>query len=167
MTNFVPELGRLVIADDATIEGSGLGFSNADRVGTADELGLPRALVKTQWLNFAPRAGFAWRPFGGNRHVLRGGYGVFFGNQVQNPVRNDLANVFPFAISQTVNRRTTDATYLTMSNPYPIPPNFISGVTNVNGFELNAPLPYLQSWNLTWEQEVGGSSAIEVAYVGS
>ena len=167
MTNFVPELGRLVIADDATIEGSGLGFSNADRVGTADELGLPRALVKTQWLNFAPRAGFAWRPFGGNRHVLRGGYGVFFGNQVQNPVRNDLANVFPFAISQTVNRRTTDPTYLTMSNPYPIPPNFISGVTNVNGFELNAPLPYLQSWNLTWEQEVGGSSAIEVAYVGS
>jgi len=29
--------------------------------------------------------------------VVRGGYGIFYGNNLWNPVRNDLANVYPFA----------------------------------------------------------------------
>lgn len=167
ITNFVPELQQLVIADDATLQGTGLGFTDASKVATADEVGLPRSLVFTKWKNFAPRFGFAWRPFGGNRQVLRGGYGIFYGNQLQNPVRNDLANVFPFAVSQTINRQTTNPDYLTMDNPFPVPPNLTSGVTNVNGFQYDAPIPYLQSWNVTWEQEIGGSSAVEASYVGS
>ena len=31
------------------------------------DVGLPATIVKTDYNNFAPRFGFAWRAFGGNR----------------------------------------------------------------------------------------------------
>src|SRR5262249_52815140 len=33
--------------------------------------------------------------------------------------------------------------------------------------DLHAPTPYAQNWNLTVEREIGGSTAIEIAYVGA
>jgi outer membrane receptor protein involved in Fe transport len=167
ITNFIPELGRVILADDRTIQGTGIAFTDATKFGVARDFNLPAPLVYVCWGDIAPRVGFAWRPFGGNRAVVRGGYGIFYGTQVQNPVRNDLANVFPFAISQTINRKTNDPSYLTLSDPFPVAANLTSGVTNVNGFDLHAPTPYVQSWNLTLEREIGWSSAIEIAYVGS
>lgn len=166
-TNFAPELGKLVIADDRTIRNAGIQFPQSDlaRIGIARDLGLPASLVYTRYNDFAPRIGFAWRPFGGNRSVIRGGYGIFYGTTLQNPVRNDLANVVPFAISQTINRRTSDAAYLTLSNPFPAAPSL--ALSTVNGFELHAHTPYLQSWNMTIEREIGFGSAIEISYAGS
>ncbi len=162
-TNFVPELGKQILADDSTLKGSGIVFTNPDRVGVARDYGLPPALTFTRYKNLAPRVGFAWRPFAGNRTVVRSGYGMFYGVSLQNPVRNSLANVFPFAISQTFNRNTANPNFLTLSTPFPT-----GSVTNVlNGYELHANTPYLQSWNLTIEQEIGWGSAIEISYVGS
>lgn len=166
-TNFIPELNKLILADDRTIQGSGIGFSDPTKIGVARDFNLPDSLVYTRYTNFAPRLGFAWRPFHGNRSVVRGGYGIFYGNQVQNPVRNDLANVFPFAISQTFTRQNANPNYLTLANPYPAPPNLTGNVVNVQGFELHARAPYLQSWNLTVEREIGNGSAVEISYVGS
>ncbi|MDQ6701007.1 MAG: TonB-dependent receptor [Acidobacteriota bacterium] len=163
LTNFVPELGKQILADDRTLQGRGVIFPNPDRIGLARDFGLPPALTFTRYKNFAPRVGFAWRPFSGNRTVVRSGYGIFYGVSLQNPVRTDLADVFPFAIAQTFNRKTTDPNFLTLSTPFPT-----GVVTNVlNGYELHANTPYLQSWNMTIEQEIGWGSAIEVSYVGS
>ena len=167
ITNFIPELGLLVLADDSTLKGSGTSFTDAGKVGVARNLGLPDSLVYTRYGDIAPRVGFAWRPFGGNRAVVRGGYGIFYGNEVINPIRNSLANVFPFVISQTVTRKANDSSYLTLANPFPVAPTLTSGVTNVNGFDLHAPTPYTQSWNLTAEREIGLGSALEIAYVGA
>jgi outer membrane receptor protein involved in Fe transport len=166
-TNFIPEFGKLVLASDATLAGTGIAFSDPTKVATAAQLGLPPALVYTRYSDLAPRIGLAWRPFGGNRAVVRAGYGIFYGTAQQNPVRNSLANVFPFAISQTFNKKLAQPTYLTLDNPFPGPPNLSGNVTNANGFELNARTPGLQSWNLTVEREIGLQSAVEVSYVGS
>ncbi len=47
-------------------------FANVD--------GFPRRIALTDKNNISPRFGFAWRPAGNDRTVVRGGYGVFFGN---------------------------------------------------------------------------------------
>ena len=166
-TNFVPELGKLVIASDATLANTGVAFSDPATVTTARQAGLPSSLVYPDYKDFAPRFGLAWRPLGGNRMVLRGGYGIFYGTQEYNDVRNALANVFPFVISETVNRMASQPNYVTLSNPFPVLPSLTNNVVNVNGFELHAPTPYLQSWNLTMERELGGGSAIEIGCIGS
>jgi hypothetical protein len=166
-TNFIPELGKLVIASDATLANTGIAFSDPAKVATAKQLALPSSLVCADYKDLAPWFGFAWRLFGGNRMVVRGGYGIFYGSQEYNDVRNALANVFPFAISETIKRIASQPAYLTLANPFPVLPDLTNNVVNVNGFELHAPTPYLQSWNLTVEREIGHGSAIEAGYIGS
>jgi hypothetical protein len=62
----------------------GVTFTNGAAVITAKDASLPKSLVNTRYVDFAPRFGFAWRPLGGNRMVVRGGYGIFYGAQTQN-----------------------------------------------------------------------------------
>src|SRR5262249_6536343 len=40
--------------------------------------GIPRNVIQTDKNDFAPRVGFAFRPFDDDKTVLRGGYGVFY-----------------------------------------------------------------------------------------
>ncbi len=169
ITNWDPAIQKLVVADLSTLNGTGVTFSNPALVTTAKDAGLPPALVYTRWNNLAPRLGFAWRPFGGNRAVVRGGYGIFYGSTLQNPIRNQIANAFPFAVSQTINRNANQPNFLTLASPFPTAPNLSGNLSSlaVNGFEINAKTPYLQSWNMTVEREIGSSSAIEISYTGS
>jgi hypothetical protein len=45
---------------------------------TTQALGLPTTFYNSDKNNFGPRAGFAWRVFGNNNTVLRGGYGLYY-----------------------------------------------------------------------------------------
>jgi hypothetical protein len=126
-------------------------------------------LVFTPYHTFAPRFGFAWRPLGGNRTVVRGGYGIFYGGNIQNGIRNLLANIFPFVISQSISRNATNPLYLTLANPFPVAANLSASVATetLGSYEIHPPSQYLQSWNLTIEREIGFSSALKISYVGS
>jgi hypothetical protein len=166
LANYVPELNKLVIASNQGLA-PGVGFANASSVETSQQAGIPFALQQTSYAKFAPRLGFAWRPLGGNRTVLRGGYGIFYGAWEFNDILNNFAGSFPFVINITNNRNANDPNFLTLANPYPVAPSLVQNVVSVNGFQLAAPNPYSQSWNLTVEQEIGRGSAIEIGYVGS
>ena len=65
LTNFVPSLNKLVVASLQDIAPGVVVASSS--LETAQQAGLPPALVSTNYKDLAPRFGLAWRPFGGNR----------------------------------------------------------------------------------------------------
>ena len=167
--NYIPEIGKLIIADDVTIPdfqrlvaAGGL----TGLVGLARDFGLPKSLIYTNYRNFAPRFGFAWRPAGANSTVVRGGYGIFYAGFLQNTVRNDLGNAYPLAVAQTFNAGSTVG-IVTLSNPYPEGKLSLSSTTNTVGLQYHPNAQYLQTWNLTLERELGRGTAIEAGYAGS
>ena len=43
-----------------------------------------RGLIQTPTKDIAPRVGFAWQPYGQNKMVVRGGYGLYYTPEISN-----------------------------------------------------------------------------------
>ncbi len=134
--------------------------------------GFPRSVISTDWNNFTPRLGLAYRL--GNKMVIRTGYGLFVAGTILNPFRNNLGNIFPFTIN--TNYVGTNAVgrveELSLSNPIRDSGFRIGGVggnglLTGSGITQNPSQAYLQSWNFTIERELPGGTSIEVDYRGS
>lgn len=97
--NFVPALGKLIIASDETVPNLQQMIANnglTGKVALAKEVGLGRSVAYGNDLNLAPRFGLAYRVT--DRTVVRGGYGVYYAQSMTNTLRSDLSNVFPFTL---------------------------------------------------------------------
>ncbi len=106
LSTYEPSLNKVVLAGNRSIpdldEILALRGLN-DRTALAKDVGMPRSLIDPDFNNISPRFGFAWRPFGDNRHVFRGGYGIFYQGYLLGPVRGQLAGVFPFTFNESFN----------------------------------------------------------------
>jgi hypothetical protein len=118
---------------------------------------------------FAPSVGFAYGI--GKSGVIRGGYGIAY-----LPLEG---GYYPSSAVSPINTATTPAFGL-LSNPFPqingkLPqpvgrdPNFSANVQGlaVTGRVPNPPYPYVQQWNLSFQQELGSQSSLQIGYLGS
>ncbi|MEZ5355457.1 MAG: carboxypeptidase regulatory-like domain-containing protein [Bryobacteraceae bacterium] len=160
---------RLVIASDANapanlqelLDTTGLRGS----VATAASMGRGRSVVSTDWINFSPRLGFAYRL--GDKSVVRGGWGIFLSGDILNNLRNSLSNQFPFAINQNFVGVNATPNLVSLQTPFPDTRTTLTGTTTANGYNLDPKQSYLQSWNFTIERELFAGNAIELDYRGS
>ena len=172
MANYLPEFGKVVAAGYGELTPEQFTSSIAQvgltpYVTMASDVGLPASVVKPDNNDFAPRIGFAWRVFDTATTVLRGGYGIFYGTDSLYRM-DEYSQVFPYAITQTFSRLSSDPTVLTLSNPWPISRVGYAGVTSSYGRTTSSPkTQYLQSWNLSIEREVHTGTVVELAYAGS
>ncbi|MCX6596440.1 MAG: TonB-dependent receptor [Acidobacteria bacterium] len=113
-------------------------------------------------LNFAPRVGFSWAPFGGQRTVVRGGYGMYFDNPALN-----LA-----VTAASVNGRRILS--YTIPGTDPNAPRFGDVLTNAASFRATPPdinafpsdyrITYGHNANLQVEREIVKDVAMNVQY---
>ncbi len=131
--------------------------------------GEPRNQYDTDWNNFGPRFGFAYKLR--NRTVVRGGYGIFYAPMITLSVGSIGFNSSTPWVTSIDGLTPTNF----LSDPFPqgfnLPTGETDPLTNV-GYSLGINTrgertPYVQQWNFGLQQEFGGNLLLEVAYVGA
>lgn len=131
--------------------------------------------VKTDWNNFAPRAGFAYRFGDKERNVIRGGFGISYFTARFGFTGGTLSTSFPVIADQTVGALNDflpagNISTIPAFTPVPIPTNgVINPAPNIGLFAIpfDNKLPMILSYNLTAQREVLPGFSVEIGYVGN
>jgi Carboxypeptidase regulatory-like domain/TonB dependent receptor len=133
---------------------------------TASEAGIPEALRYTYKNDWGPRVGFAWRPLGTDKMVVRGGWGRF----IEQPLGFSLVSGWAVSSSflnysyQGVNPDGSP----TISFPSPFSSTVVPGGASFQyAFPIHYKDPSVQQWNLTVEQDLGYDVGFRLSYIGS
>ena len=139
-------------------------------------VGLNTAKIPTDNNNVAPRVGFAWQPLSGKQMVVRGGYGIFYGNTPSilygTALANNGINV------QTLSFSASGTAPLPASYPNTLcgapqasagcapPAGFTSAPPSILLFASNYQQPYVEQYNTAVEYQVATDTSVTVAYTG-
>jgi len=122
---------------------------------------LPASLVRPDRKDFAPRVGFAWKPF--SKTVVRGGYGINYNTGAYQGIAQQLAFQPPFSTTQT-NIQTGPGN-LTLQNGFP--PSSSNDITNDYAVDPNYRLGYVQIRNLDIQQQIRPTLLLNLDYTGT
>jgi hypothetical protein len=111
--------------------------------------------------NFAPRIGLAWDPFKKGTTSIRAGYGVYFDQLSFGFYETDLvARNPPFQQQVSISPTTLD-------NPLAGTSSVNLSVQDVGGIDQNFKTPYVQSWSLDVQHQLGPKTLVTAGYFGS
>ena len=146
--------------------------ANGGSVVQVGSAGGPDKLYNPDYNNFAPRAAFAYDLTGRGKTVLRGGWGLFYDAFAQDMFLGHLpwncvfcpgpayTGTGPGAIS------TLGLTGGALASNVPV----FSGPSALEDFFAADPhlrTPYVQNFNLNWQQALGNKAVLQVGYVGT
>ncbi len=142
------------------------------------DTGVPEGLTPVYYKGLAPRLGFSWDPTGSGKTSIRASYGINF-----EPVANGQGGILqaPISAPPYLQARQAQGIFLsafgipgfpTFADPFqgdtsPFPPgNFPKPLTHLT-VQDNLRPPYIQSWNLSVQRQLGQNYLVEVRYVGT
>jgi len=163
--------GDAVVPNEAARKAAAPGFVasiGTAKVVTAAEAGLPEVLRETDYNNFAPRLGFALRPFNNTKTVIRGGYGIYT-ISILGTVFYSLTGVHTSDVRAFSNSFTGGQPAFQFPRPYlggigAVPVVGTQDFRTAN--QLDYRDPYNQQWSLTFEQELGWNTSLRLTYNG-
>jgi hypothetical protein len=178
LANFLPD--AYTVVNGVTVHGAvvvpdaGMKWINPDFVASiaptpilsASQAKVPQSLHDSEKTSFAPRIGFAWRPFGDDKTVVRGGAGRYVETLLSALITAGWA-VEASEVGSYTNSIVNGKPML--SFPYAFPANLSQ--PGVATFEYASDRhykdPYVTQWNLTVERSLGLSTGLRVTYDGS
>jgi len=137
---------------------------------TAAQAGIPQTLRYTDHTDWGPRLGFAWRLYGTDKTVLRGGWGRFIetplGFSLVSGWAVDASYVGVFSQDYQADGVTP---ILNFNKPFlPLTPGSATGTAGFYyAFPIHYKDPSVQQWNLTLEQDFGHGIGMRLSYTGS
>ena len=133
---------------------------------TAAQAGISNNLQTISKKDFAPRIGFAFRPFDNDTTVIRGAYGVFYTLMPGNPTVSQAIINVPFIEDSSLNAPATPSASSNFENFFNFPFG-AGGAVYISAKDLNIRPPYNQEWNLAVQRELVRNLAVTVAYAGN
>ena len=140
--------------------------------------GLPKAVFKNNFNDFAPRVGFAWNIFGTGTTVLRGAYGIFYGfPEGLLYQRTDAMQPVDLFLNIPAPPQRWDDIYGSYPGGDPFPRAHVGPsdfknyqfITPLSGGVLNpfSKVEYTQAYNVIVEQSLSHGFAMNVGWVGN
>ncbi len=134
----------------------------------------------TDWNNFGPRFGFAWKPFGSASMVIRGGYGIFFAHPFDRGAPTTASLGFELSANLNTPDNGITAPFLLrdgvpgLSLQAPVLNDSFGAVavgrnpnTAVTFYESDRRTGYSQQFNFGIQREFAGSMVVDVSYLGN
>lgn len=141
------------------IAGTGNPFNGIIQGGKNSPYG--NAVATQRNLDFAPRIGFAWDPFGTGKTSVRAGYGIFYDATLVGYLEQAIgAN--PTASFTQINIANTR-----FEDPAAGSPTVSLAPVSPKGWDPNYHDPYMQQWSFEIQRQVTSDSVFTIGYVGT
>ena len=162
--NFTVNLGLRYETITTPVEVNGIQFTlGPDPLNVSQPTDAPPFFDNPTRLNFAPRIGLAWDPFGDGKTSIRTGFGIFHDTilfyQYANAMRRNCPPNTTAVLRSGIGFPRPNAPGLSDECPF--------GRVGFQAIEFHVNQPYMMQWNFSVERELVAQTTLALAYVGS